>query len=54
MTEEEQKKPGRPALDEVYCISSLVKTSKGTFHHGDRVKLPKEEAERLKAKRFVL
>lgn len=53
MTEEEQKKPGRPALDEVYCIASLVKTSKGVFHHGDRVKLPKDEAAVLKAKRFV-
>jgi hypothetical protein len=51
--EDEKKGPGRPALTEVYCTTSLVKTSKGTFHHGDRVKLPQEEAAALKKRGFV-
>ncbi len=53
MTEDEPRKPGRPALEEVYCIASIVKTSKGTIHHGDRVKIPKGEAAALRAKRLV-
>lgn len=43
-----EKKQGRPPLPEAYITGSIVKTSRGTFHHGDRVKLPKEELEALK------
>ena len=50
---EEEKKVGRPALVEVYCLCGNLKTSKGRLFHGDRVKLPKEEAEDLKAKYMV-
>lgn len=51
--EDEKKGPGRPALVEVYCTSSFLKTSKGLIHHGDRVKLPREEADALKKKGLV-
>lgn len=47
MNTEEQKKPGRPALTEVYCVTSSTKTSKGQIYHGDRVKLPQDEAQGL-------
>lgn len=43
----DEKKPGRPALREIYCLEAGVPTSKGRFGHGERVKLPKEEAEKL-------
>lgn len=45
----EKQKQGRPALVEVYCVVGWAETSKGRIHHGDRVKVPREEAERLKA-----
>lgn len=44
---DDKKKPGRPALKEIYCHLGLLKTSKGTLLHGDREKLPLEEANRL-------
>ena len=44
---DDPKKPGRPALTEIYCLQSSLVTSKGRIMHGDRVKLPKEEAEQL-------
>lgn len=44
---EEKKKQGRPALQEVYCLVSVLKTSKGPMAHGDRLKLPLDEATRL-------
>lgn len=50
---EEEKKPGRPAGVEVYCVVSHCKTSKGLMNHGDRQRLPKAEAEDLKAKGLV-
>lgn len=42
--------PGRPAGVEVYITASVARTSKGVFHHGDTVRLPKEEAADLKRK----
>jgi hypothetical protein len=50
---DDEKKPGRPAHEEVYCITSTVATSKGRIQHGDRVKLPPEEAALLRKKGFV-
>lgn len=44
MTDTEKKKP---ATVEVYSLSGGVKTSEGILRHGDRAKLPKDEADRL-------
>jgi len=48
-----EKKRGRPPQKEVYVVGSLVKTSKGPKHHGDRVKLPDDEIQKLKQQRLV-
>lgn len=50
---DEEKKPGRPAYVEVYCITASVLTSKGRVHHGDRVKLPADEANALRKRNMV-
>ena len=47
MSEEKKKKPGRPVQRQIYCVLASLQTSKGRIAHGDRIKLPKEEAERL-------
>ncbi len=50
---DDEKKAGRPAYVEVYCVTSAVTTSKGRIHHGDRIKLPPEEAAALKKRNLV-
>lgn len=50
---DDEKKAGRPAYVEVYCITSIVRTSKGPIYHGDRVKLPPDEAAALKRRKLV-
>lgn len=42
---EDTKKQVR--LQEIYCLRSSLKTSRGTLAHGDRIKLPPDEATRL-------
>lgn len=46
-------KRGRPQYEEVYCTASLIKTSKGPMHHGDRKRLPPEEVQELRRRGFV-
>jgi hypothetical protein len=50
---DDEKKAGRPAYVEVYCITSAVLTSKGRIFHGDRIKLPPDEAQALRKRNLV-
>lgn len=51
MAEKKTKTPKakKPETQEVYCVASHAMTSDGRKHHGDRVTLPKSEAEKLVA-----
>jgi hypothetical protein len=50
---DDEKKAGRPSFIEVYCITASVLTSKGRIHHGDRIKLPPDEAQALRKRNLV-